>query len=209
MIKLVWITPHADQIIGDCARVSSQGNEGKDPTRLIEYMIKHKHWSPFEMASACFEINTTRSITHQILRHRSFSFQEFSQRYSDASLISGHTLCRVAAEKNRQSSELTHDLDLITKWNLLEDSVSQFTYEAYLDALEIGVAKEVARVLLPEGLTRSRLYMTGTIRSWIHYLALRCAEDTQLEHRSIAMEIKRLLWNYIPITLEAVERSKE
>lgn len=195
-VKLVWITDSAEQTIVDCARVSNPNNKGKDGTKLIEYLIAHNHWSPFEMSSACFEIITSRAISRQILRHRSFSFQEFSQRYAEVPTFE-HVEPRKQAKKNRQSS--TDDLDENDKaWFQKVLKVSQDLARAtYQEALQRGIARESARFLLPET-AESRLYMTGTLRSWIHYVQLRIQEDTQLEHRVIASHVKELLQQELP-----------
>ncbi len=203
--KLVWITPNAEDTIVYCARVSNPTNQelNANPERLIRYLVKHKHWSPFEMASACVEINTTRDISTQILRHRSFSFQEFSQRYSDVGLLTNPPIphLRRQDQQNRQASH--NDLSS----HLSPEQLSSFyrrTQQLYEDAghlyqemVSSGVAKECARKVLPLN-TPTRLYMSGTIRSWIHYLAVRCDEGTQLEHRQIATDIKSLLLEQLP-----------
>ena len=204
VVKLIWITPNADQIIGDLARVSSPNNQGKDPAPLIQYMMEHRHWSPFEMASACFEIETTRAIAHQILRHRSFSFQEFSQRYARAK-FADTVKARIESPVNRQSSIQTTDADLIREWEFAQWRVIELAWKEYSAALKMGIAREVARAILPEGLTQTRLYMSGTIRSWLHYLDLRTAHDTQEEHRKIALDIAEILSQEIPITMRAYQ----
>lgn len=203
--SLVWITPNSQETIVYCARVSNPKSqeEGKNPERLLNYLVKHKHWSPFEMASACFEINTTRDISAQILRHRSFSFQEFSQRYSNANSLGSCVLphLRRQDKENRQASH--SDL-----YNYLDpDKLASFyrrTQQLYEDASHLyqemvssGVAKESARKILPMN-SPTRLYMSGTIRSWIHYLSVRTGPETQLEHRDIALQIKDLLLKELP-----------
>lgn len=198
---LVWITPNAEQIITDCARVSSPQNQGKDGARLLRYLVEHKHWSPFEMASACFEINTSRTIARQILRHRSFSFQEFSQRYA----VVGSAECapvlqpaRMAGATNRQGSLPCQDPELASAWEATQLMFYDEAMRLYKHWLSKGIAPEVARVLLPEGLTPSRMYMTGTVRSWIHYCGLRQGDDTQTEHRFIAEQIADILALELP-----------
>lgn len=201
MIKLIWITPDAEKLIGYMARVSNPANQDNENiVGLMKYMIRNEHWSPFEMASACFEINTTRDIGRQILRHRSFSFQEFSQRYEDVSKLAPVELreCRMQDEKNRQNSVPTDDAFLVASWERWQHTVYTETTKAYKAALDLGIAKEQARALLPEGLTPSRMYMSGTLRSWLHYCLLRGDDATQKEHRVIAQNISRELAKRIP-----------
>lgn len=195
-VFLEWITPDAEDLIVRQARVSNPKGqaEAKNPERLLRYLIKHKHWSPFEMASMSVEINTTRDIAAQILRHRSFSFQEFSQRYSDPTYLGKAELfeLRYQDATNRQSSLADTDGTLARSFHpLIQEHFDQgrALYEAMLDA---GVAKECARKILPLQ-TPSRLYMTGTIRSWIHYLQVRTGPETQKEHRLIAQQIASIL----------------
>ena len=197
--RLVWITPDAEQQIEYCARVSNpKGQDKVDTTgKLLRYLVKHKHWSPFEMASCCVEINTTRYISAQILRHRSFSFQEFSQRYAEVSQPTEQPLWRRQDVTNKQNS-----LDDLSEEVLREaDQVSANAFlvakEAYDHLLRLGVAKECARKVLPLN-SPTRLYMSGTIRSWIHYLSVRRGPETQLEHRLIADEIKNILNKQMP-----------
>jgi len=172
-----------------CARVSnptSQENNLNNP-QLIQYLIKHGHWSPFEMVSICLEIETSRDIARQILRHRSFSFQEFSQRYATPSLDLVKREARLQDTKNRQNSIETEDPQLKRKWEELQDEVAHASHRAYSWAIQQGLAKEQARVVLPEGLTKTRMYMNGTLRSWIHYIQTRSGQDTQKEHRDVAI----------------------
>jgi len=206
--KLVWATPDVDKHIGYIARVSNPDNqENPDVEKLLKYMMKHGHTSPFEMASACIEINTTRDIGRQILRHRSFSFQEFSQRYADVAdlAIPENRECRIQDPKNRQNSIpvfLTAESpDLANVWEAMQDEVIGVAYNKYRQALKLGIAKEQARALLPEGLTMSRMYMSGTFRSWIHYLTSRLDPSTQKEHRLIANEVLMELRKVAPITM--------
>ena len=190
--KLVWITPNAEALIAKIARVSNPNNENNPKyEKLIRYLIEHKHWSPFEMASMCVEINTTRAIAAQILRHRSFSFQEFSQRYSEA-IDADVPQLRRQDKKNRQNS--IDDLDIGLKMDFQEriDNLFDDSFDLYNDMLAHGVAKECARSVLPLA-TETRLYMSGTIRSWLHYVDLRADDDTQLEHRAIASSIGEIL----------------
>jgi thymidylate synthase (FAD) len=187
----------AQELIAFCARVSNPSNQFNTETseKLIKYLVKHKHWSPLEMVSACLEISTTRDIARQILRHRSFSFQEFSQRYADPTKDLNFVLrdARRQDTKNRQNSielDLTNDADrfLATQWEEMQKRVTREALNAYEWAISAGIAKEQARAVLPEGLTESRLYMNGTLRSWLHYIDLRAANGTQLEHQLIAKE---------------------
>ena len=207
--KLIWITPDAEKLLGYIARVSNPQNQGNENVEgLLRYMVKHQHWSPFEMASAVFEIETTRDIARQILRHRSFSFQEFSQRYADVSLLPAAQLreCRLQDTKNRQNSLTTNDQTKHDMWSQVQARVSDVALAAYQQALEMGVAKEQARAVLPEGLTPSRLYMSGTIRSWMHYCQLRTQPETQKEHRVIAQSISDELARHVPAVWSAMEQ---
>jgi thymidylate synthase (FAD) len=159
--------------------------------KLLKYLAKHKHWSPFEMVSICMEIDTTRDIARQILRHRSFSFQEFSQRYADPTQDLGFVTreARLQDQKNRQNSIETDDGELENQWQGAQQSVRDHIMKAYTWAIENGIAKEQARAVLPEGMTNSRMYMNGTLRSWIHYCQLRMGPETQKEHREIARDV--------------------
>ena len=203
--KLVWATPDVDKHIGYIARVSNPDNQDNpDVEKLLKYMMAHGHTSPFEMASACVEINTTRDIGRQILRHRSFSFQEFSQRYAsvDQLATANNRECRLQDTKNRQNSiEALSDSDISHTWNTMQDLVIGMAYSQYHRALQLGIAKEQARALLPEGLTMSRMYMSGTFRSWIHYLTSRLDPSTQKVHRQIATSILGQLREVAPITM--------
>ena len=179
-------------MIAYAARVSNPANQNNEATaeKLIRYLAKHKHWSPFEMVSACLEIETTRDIARQILRHRSFSFQEFSQRYADVRSLDNEFMIREARlqdTKNRQNSIENEDMTLEDEWANKQMAVIETAKMAYNWAIEKGIAKEQARAVLPEGNTRSRLYMNGSIRSWIHYVELRTDPSTQKEHRLIAL----------------------
>lgn len=201
--ELVWVTPKAEELIARLARVSNPKNENNpEYVKLLSYLIKHKHWSPFEMASMCVEITTTRAIAPQILRHRSFSFQEFSQRYAEA-IDADVPQLRRQDKKNRQNSidDLPFELkiqfqDKIN--NLFDDS-----FDLYHDMLSHGVAKECARSVLPLN-TQTRLYMSGTIRSWLHYIDLRGDDSTQLEHRQIARQIGQILAHNLPNVARAM-----
>jgi len=189
------------------ARVSNPEGQNSENTRLLHYCMEHGHVSPFEMASACLEIDTTRDIARQILRHRSFSFQEFSQRYADVSALPEIELreCRLQDTKNRQNSIEVGDDDwwLADSWADVQKACLAATQEAYEWALSKGIAKEQARALLPEGLTSSRMYMNGTIRSWIFYLKQRLDPSTQKEHRMIAQAVLTELRTAAPITMLA------
>ena len=181
---------HLQELIAFAARVSNPSNQNNKQTsdKLLKYLIKHKHWSPFEMVSACLEIETTRDIARQILRHRSFSFQEFSQRYADPTSDLDFSLreARLQDKKNRQNSIETDDKKLQSDWDTLQQMVIEDAKAAYQWAISKGIAKEQARAVLPEGLTMSRMYMNGTLRSWIHYIELRTANGTQKEHMEVA-----------------------
>lgn len=201
-VNLIWATPNADQLIADMARVSSPANVGKDATRLIAYLIEHKHWSPFEMVSACVEVRPSRAIAAQLLRHRSLSFQEFSQRYAEVLDEPTITTARVPAATNRQSSDGEAGADVQQTWQFLQDDAYRYAYASYRKAIAIGVPREQARMLLPLA-TPTRLYVAGTLRSWIHYLQLRTAVDTQTEHREMAEGIRRLLVDIAPLTMSA------
>lgn len=178
----------AEELIAYCARVSNPANQNNKKTaaKLIQYLIENDHWSPLEMVSMTIEINTTRDIARQILRHRSFSFQEFSQRYAEVLDFASPRETRIQDKKNRQNSLETDDIVLDQWWHAAQTSVINITEKHYKAALHEGIAKEQARAILPEGLTNSTLYMAGTLRSWIHYCQLRMANGTQKEHAEIA-----------------------
>jgi thymidylate synthase (FAD) len=203
-VKLVWSTPDGEGLIAYMARVSSNNQDNPDYERLIKYLLDNKHFSPFEMVNACVEINTTRDVGRQILRHRSFSFQEFSQRYADVDTSEPLPLrqCRFRGTTNRQSSRLpetSDEEDTVLDWEGLQDEVSFVARRAYRHAIDNGIAAEVARVVLPEGLTPTRMYMNGSLRSWIHYWEVRCDEHTQKEHRDIAEEIREIVLSEYPV----------
>lgn len=183
---------NVQDLIAFCARVSNPANQYNTETaeKLIKYLMKHKHWSPLEMTSACIEITTTRDIARQILRHRSFSFQEFSQRYADPTKDLGFVLreARLQDTVNRQNSVETDDMELQASWEQKQSAVILAAKQAYQWAIENGIAKEQARAVLPEGLTESRMYMNGTLRSWLHYIEIRSGNGTQKEHMEIARE---------------------
>jgi thymidylate synthase (FAD) len=203
----------AQELIAYCARVSNPSNQFNTETseKLIKYLIKHKHWSPLEMVSACLEITTTRDIARQILRHRSFSFQEFSQRYADPTKDLNFVLrdARRQDLKNRQNSvelDLSKDADrfLASQWENIQNGLITKAREAYEWAIVNGIAKEQARAVLPEGLIESRLYMNGTLRSWVHFIELRSANGTQLEHQLVAKECAAVIAKVFPMIAELV-----
>lgn len=195
------------ELIAFCARVSNPSNQANHETsdKLIRYLIKHQHWSPLEMVNICLEIETTRDIARQILRHRSFSFQEFSQRYAVADLGFEFKEARLQDEKNRQNSIETDDLGLQMNWETQQDYVVAAAEKAYRWAIEKGIAKEQARAVLPEGITVSRLYMNGTLRSWVHYIQLRSGVETQKEHREIALACVDAIEPIFPMIKEFVK----
>ena len=227
-IKLVSYSQHAfDPALGDslefkltdmqelvayCARVSNPANQFNSDTseKLIRYLVRNAHWSPLEMVSACIEITTTRDIARQILRHRSFSFQEFSQRYADPVQELDFVLreARLQDTKNRQNSIVTDDTLLKRRWEEKQRHVIEVAKDTYSWAIEHGIAKEQARAVLPEGLTVSRLLMNGTLRSWIHYIQLRSANGTQKEHFLIAKEIANVITKIFPIAQELTASSE-
>ena len=196
----------AQELIAYCARVSNPSNQMNTETssKLIKYLIKNAHWSPLEMVNACLEIETTRDIARQILRHRSFSFQEFSQRYAnpveDLDFVIRET--RMQDDKNRQNSIEAHDNELTEEWERKQREVIEISKKAYVWAIDKGIAKEQARSVLPEGNTVSRLYMNGTIRSWIHYIQLRLENGTQKEHTEIAFACAEVINKIFPIGSE-------
>jgi thymidylate synthase (FAD) len=193
----------AQELIAFCARVSNPSNQTNSETseKLIRYLIKHQHWSPLEMVSACLEIHTTRDIARQMLRHRSFSFQEFSQRYADPTkdLDFVYREARLQDTTNRQNSIETNDDDLQQQWRRWQNNVITEARMAYNWAIENGIAKEQARAVLPEGLIKSRLYMNGTLRSWVHYIDLRRAHGTQKEHQEIALACAEVIAKIFPL----------
>jgi len=200
---------NVQELIAFCARVSNPSNQMNNETseKLIKYLIKHAHWSPLEMVSACLEIDTTRDIAHQIVRHRSFSFQEFSQRYADPAEFGNQFVIREARlqdDKNRQNSIETDDVNLRQNWVKKQEAVIQAAKDAYRWAIENGIAKEQARAVLPEGCTKTRLYMNGTLRSWVHYIELRGANGTQKEHMEIAHACAKVIAEIFPLAKELV-----
>jgi thymidylate synthase (FAD) len=201
---------NCQELVAYCARVSNPGNQTNTDTseKLIRYLIKHAHWSPLEMVSACVEIETTRDIARQILRHRSFSFQEFSQRYAVADLGWQYREARLQDVKNRQNSlEIAQagtdqGAEIVAWWDAKQKFVTQVVEDVYAEAINKGIAKEQARAVLPEGITVSRLYMQGTLRSWLHYIELRSGPETQKEHRQIAQACADALESIFPMVRE-------
>jgi thymidylate synthase (FAD) len=191
-----------DEFIAYTARVSNPSNQSNTLTapKLLSYLIKHKHWSPFEMVSITMEINTTRDISHQIIRHRSFSFQEFSQRYADPTKDMQFVTreARLQDAKNRQNSIETDDDNVHYQWKMQQNLITSAAEKGYKLAIDMGIAKEQARAVLPEGLTTTRLYMAGTLRSWIHYIDVRADEGTQKEHRIIALAARDEILGHFP-----------
>ena len=201
--SLIHCTPNAEELIAYMARVSNPNNQDNpDYNRLVRYLVKHKHWSPFEMVSMCVEIETTRSVAAQILRHRSFSFQEFSQRYAktDRALP---TSIRRQDTKNRQNSIDNFDLYTVQDFQIKQQQLFDLSYNLYEEMLAAGVAKECARDVLPL-CTPTKLYMNGTLRSWLHYCDLRCANGTQKEHMLIANDVKSIIANHYPNVYSAM-----
>lgn len=206
--KLVWTTPNGDNLIAYMARVSNPISQDSTApaTNLIKYLIKHKHWSPFEMAHACVQIETTRDMGRELLRHRSFSFQEFSQRYANPletmDFVSRDT--RMQDSVNRQSSLPCDNVGTDAWWKSAQVAVSELVKSFYIKALDHNIAKEVARTILPEGMTPTKLYMVGSIRSWIHFWDVRAHEAAQKEMQEIANETKELILGYYPNVKEAL-----
>lgn len=210
-VSKVWSTVDGDKLIAYMARVSNPNNQNNHLTapQLIKYLLDHKHYSPFEMANLCIEINTTRDIGRQILRHRSFTFQEFSQRYAEIDLL-GEMVPREARlqdKKNRQASNETEDFGITVWFDAAQKEVWDVCIKNYKKALELGIAKEQARAFLPEGLTPTRMYMNGTLRSWVHFMQARLYEGAQKEVRLVAEGIENLVKEDFPMTYEAVQKS--
>jgi thymidylate synthase (FAD) len=198
-VKLIWSTPEGEDLVAYMARVSNPENQDNKETagKLVKYLVKNKHWSPLDMVDMCVEIETTRDIARQILRHRSFYFQEFSQRYAEVQGFE-RAECRMQDEKNRQNSLECENPDLDVWWQRAQQRVIDDAEFLYKQALSRNIAKEVARKILPEGLTMSRMYMKGTLRNWIHYIDVRCDPSTQKEHREVALLIKEQLLKCYP-----------
>ena len=198
-VNLIWSTPNGEDLVAFMARVSNPENQDNKETasKLVKYLIKNKHWSPLDMVDMCVEIETTRDIARQILRHRSFYFQEFSQRYAAVSDFEFSEV-RMQDEKNRQNSLETDDTYIKNWWNAAQLRVQSEAELMYNQALKKGIAKEQARKLLPEGLTMSKMYMKGTLRNWIHYIDVRSDLSTQKEHREVALLVKEQLLKCYP-----------
>jgi thymidylate synthase (FAD) len=197
-----------EEQVAYCARVSNPTSQENNlnTQKLLTYLMDHGHWSPFEMVSLCLEIETSRDIARQILRHRSFSFQEFSQRYATPSLDFHMREARLQDTKNRQNSLVTQDSELKRKWDEMQQIAALSAHQAYSWAIQHGIAKEQARVVLPEGLTKTRMYMNGTLRSWIHYIQTRSGEDTQKEHREVAIECARAIEPLFPMIVQFIKK---
>jgi thymidylate synthase (FAD) len=200
-----------EELVAYCARVSNPANQANHETapRLLNYLVRNHHWSPFEMAHAVIEIQTTRDIARQILRHRSFSFQEFSQRYAEVTDGAVIRETRMQDTKNRQNSLEAEDHALSSWWERKQGFIAAAAMEVYNEGLEHGIAKEVARAVLPEGMTPSRLYMAGSVRSWIHYIQLRAGNGTQKEHREIAVMCKLALLHVMPSIKEILDATQD
>jgi thymidylate synthase (FAD) len=205
-VDLIWATPNAEEMIVKMARVSAPKNQDNMDTapRLLKYLIRNKHWSPFEMANMCVEIETTRAISPQILRHRSFSFQEFSQRYADTSELGSAVIPHLRRQdlKNRQNSIDDIPVEMLGTFYRRISELYENSEHLYREMVSNGIAKECARSILPLS-TQTRLFMNGTIRSWVHYLDLRCSNGTQLEHQQIARAIRKIFCEQFPIIGEA------
>jgi thymidylate synthase (FAD) len=204
-VKTVWATPEGEKLVAYMARVSNPANQNNEETapKLIKYLLKNKHFSPFEMVNLCVEIETTRDIARQILRHRSFTFQELSQRYAEVPQDGfEYGEARLQDSKNRQNSLESDDKELQKWWTATQARAALDAQYLYKEALDKGIAKEVARKLLPEGLTVSKMYMNGTLRSWLHYVAIRCDSATQKEHREVALLCKQEIAKAFPSMLE-------
>jgi thymidylate synthase (FAD) len=217
-VKLVSYTKDTEnrsliEQIAYVARVSNPSNQtnNENAEKLVRYLIKHKHWSPLEMVNVCLEIQTTRDIARQIIRHRSFSFQEFSQRYADPTkdLDFVQREARLQDLKNRQNSIPTENQQLMAFWEERQKRVIRESKEAYSWAIENGIAKEQARAVLPEGLMESRIYMNGTLRSWVHYIQLRCANGTQKEHQEVAIACANEIQNIFPMIMEFINEQSQ
>lgn len=204
-VKLIHVTPDAEKHIAYCARVSSPHQENPQYEKLLKYLIKHKHWSPYEMASMCMEITTSRGIAAQILRHRSFSFQEFSQRYAEATEFEIYPARRQDL-KNKQNSIDDMSEDTRIWFKNIQGDINKMSHTIYEQALRMGIAKEQARFLLPLS-TQTKLYMHGNIRSFIHWIEVRSDESTQLEHREIALKAKEIFKEHLPVISKALDWS--
>lgn len=206
-VELNWVTPNAEQVLVDDARISNPGSEGKPPHTLIDYLIRNQHWSPFEMVNMSVKVTTTRDIGRQLLRHWTIRPQEFSQRYADIRLIAESAVlreCRLQHPTNRQSSLPCDDEKLNLWWEETQREVWEFAVKQYGRALDRGIAKEVARVLMPEGMTPTVMKFNGNLRSWIHFYQLRSGHGTQSEATQIAMQIGDLMHEHFPNVMRAL-----
>jgi len=206
--KLVWATPEAEKIIMHTARVSNPANQDSDDTKLLSYCIRNKHFSIFEMANICVEINCSRTIARQILRHRSFTYQEFSQRYQDVTALGTELIISQARSQDDKNRQNTHDDMPQSDKDWFEATQNESwtqDLQRYKEALGRGIGKEQARVFLPEGLTPTRMYMNGTVRSWIHYLQLRTGNGTQIEHQEVAKAILEIFKTEVPTIYNAID----
>lgn len=205
-VSLKWATPGGDDLIANMARVSNPANQDNKQTapKLIKYLIDHKHWSPFEMVNACAEIQTTRDISHQIIRHRSFAFQEFSGRYAEYVEILRSRELRLKGSNNRQGSVPSNDRDLGIAFDGWAREAGDFAEHSYRRMLDSGIANEVARSFLPEGLVPTTMYMNGPLRSWIHYWDVRCTPETQKEHRLVAEATRDIILAEFPVIAQAL-----
>jgi thymidylate synthase (FAD) len=205
-VEVIWTTPDADNLLGYMARVSNPDAKPEDEaSKLISYLIRNDHWSPFEMVNMCVEINTTRTVARQILRHRSFSFQEFSQRYAAIAEFTDNVPARLQDPKNRQASLPTTEEGLKNWWEGAQNELKDAATYYYQTALGKGIAKEVARNVLPEGYTPTKMYMNGNFRSWLHYFKVRTGNGTQPEHVEIAQRIEELFAGVAPDTYNAIK----
>lgn len=206
-VKLIWATPDIEKQVAFCARVSNPENQNNLDTapKLVRYLVKNKHWSPFEMVNICLEITTTRDIARQVLRHRSFSFQEFSQRYAVVTNSHLNSEARLQDNANRQNSLPNYSEYLEEWWKGAQLRVSKDAELIYTEALRKGIAKELARKVLPEGMTESKMYMNGTLRSWLHYIDIRCDPATQKEHREVAEKCKEIITGLCPSISEVIK----
>lgn len=208
-VRLIWVTPGAEQHLLYMARVSNPANQDSTNVGLIKYMLNHRHWSPFEMVNMCVEVQATRDITRQLLRHKhvrmdDMGIQEFSQRYAAVPVDNfEYSECRLQDKTNRQNSLPNEDRKLDKWWRATQEDAVRYAYTLYTQALELGIAKEVARKVLPEGLTVSRLYLNGDLRRWLHYVSIRTDPSAQKEHRALAQEIAKLLKDNFPVTEQA------
>ena len=198
-VKLIWSTPNGEDLVAYMARVSNPENQDNKETapKLVKYLVTNKHWSPLDMVDMCVEIDTTRDIARQILRHRSFYFQEFSQRYAEAQGFE-RSECRMQDDKNRQNSLECINTDIEAWWHRAQQRVIDDVEYLYKEALARNIAKEVARKILPEGMTNTRMYMKGTLRNWLHYIDVRTDPSTQKEHREVAEKCKEIVLQCYP-----------